>query len=437
MNGDSSSIRRVAIASFIGTTIEWYDFFLYGIAAAAVFNVLFFPRLNPTAGTLAAFSTFAVGYFARPLGGVIFGHLGDRVGRKAALVSTLLIMGVATILVGALPTYESIGVFAPLLLLLLRLLQGLSVGGEWGGAVLMAVEHAPSHRRGFYASSAHAGAPAGLILSTGAFSLCALLPKEQFLSWGWRVPFLLSFGMLVVGMFVRLRLRESPVFERLKNEHRQERIPVLVTLRHPANVMRVALLRCIDGTASSIYSFFAATYAVQHLGFSTATATSGIVVGGVVGRLVLPVAAALADRFGRRRAYLAFVTFATLIVFPVTWLIDARVPALFWLAMALGLGIANYGQYGTVSAYFAELFPTGNRYTGASLGYQLGGALFNGTAPLIAAGLLAWAGALWPIAVLVMVSGVISLITALLSPETVTADISSSPSPSPSETVQA
>jgi len=437
MNRDGSSIRRVAIASFIGTTIEWYDFFLYGIAAAAVFNVLFFPRLDATAGTLAAFGTFAVGYFARPLGGVIFGHLGDRVGRKAALVSTLLIMGTATTLVGALPTYESIGVFAPLLLLLLRLLQGLSVGGEWGGAVLMAVEHAPSHRRGFYASSAHAGAPAGLILSTGVFSLCALLPHEQFLSWGWRVPFLLSFGMLAVGLFVRLSLQESPVFERLKNEQRQEPIPILATLRHPANVVRVALLRCIDGTASSIYSFFAATYAVQHLGFSTATATSGNVVGGLVGLLVLPVAAALSDRFGRRRAYMAFVAFATLIVFPVTWLIDAGVPALFWLAMALGLGIANYGQYGTVSAYFAELFPTGNRYTGASLGYQLGGALFNGTAPLIAAGLLAWAGALWPIAVLVMASGAISLITALLSPETAKSELSSPPSSAPSETVQA
>ncbi|MGV9796607.1 MFS transporter [Mycobacterium sp. NPDC003449] len=406
------------MASFIGTVIEWYDFFLYGIAAAAVFNVLFFPSMDGLTGTLAAFGTFAVGYFARPLGGIVFGHMGDRFGRKRALVSTLLLMGVATTLVGALPTYDSIGILAPALLIVLRLVQGLAVGGEWGGAVLMAAEHAPQDRRGLFASAAHAGAPAGLVLATGVFSLFALLPDDEFHSWGWRVPFLLSAALLLVGLFIRMRISESPEFEANKAQGEIQRFPLLEAVKNPGNIIRVALLRCIDGTGSSIYSFFAATYAVQHLDFSTAVATSGNVIGGLVGIVVLPVAAALSDKFGRRRAYMTFVTFAMCVVFPVTWLINAGVPALFWLAMAIGLGIANYGQYGTVSAYFAELFPTGSRYTGASLGYQLGGALFNGTAPLVATALFGWADSLWPVAALVMASGAVSLVTAYFSPET-------------------
>ncbi|WP_454689416.1 MFS transporter [Achromobacter aloeverae] len=415
--------RTVAWASFIGTAVEWYDFFLYGIASAVVFSKLFFPNYDPLVGTLISFSTFAVGYLARPFGGALFGHIGDRVGRKSVLVATLLIMGVSTTLVGLLPTYDRIGIWAPIALLVLRLLQGIAVGGEWGGAVLMAVEHAPPNRRALYGSAAHMGAPAGLILSTGTFAAFALMPQESFLAWGWRIPFLLSIVLLCVGLFIRLKITESPAFEKLKAEGGQSQRPVSEVLRSPGNIVRVALLRCIDGVGSSTYSFFAATYAVGHLGFSTSVSTMGNVIGGAVGLVSVPIAARLSDRYGRRRVYMAYVTFAMLIVFPVMWLIDSGVPALFWLAMALGLGVANYGQYGSVSAYFAELFDTKVRYSGASIGYQFGGAIFNGTAPLVATALTAWSGSIWPIGGFIALSAVVSLATAWLSPETSRRDI--------------
>ncbi|MGJ7609676.1 MULTISPECIES: MFS transporter [unclassified Variovorax] len=417
------SVRTVAMASFIGTAIEWYDFFLYGIASAVVFSKLFFPNYDPMVGTLISFATFAVGYLARPFGGAFFGHIGDRVGRKSVLVATLLIMGVATTLVGLLPTYAQIGIWAPIALLVLRLAQGIAVGGEWGGAVLMAVEHAPAGKRGLYGSAAHMGAPAGLILSTGTFAAFALLPHDAFMDWGWRIPFLLSVVLLCVGLFIRLKITESPAFEKMKAQGGAARQPVMEVLRRPGNIIRVALLRCIDGVGSSTYSFFGATYAVGHLGFSTSTSVLGNVIGGAVGLISVPVAARLSDRFGRKRVYMAYVAFAIVIVFPAIWLINTGIPGMFWLAMALGLGIANYGQYGSVSAYFAELFDTKVRYSGASIGYQLGGAVFNGTAPLIATGLMAWADSLWPIGVFIALAGIVSLVTASLTPETYRKDL--------------
>jgi len=421
------SARTVALASFIGTAIEWYDFFLYGIASAVVFSQLFFPNYDPTVGTLISFATFAVGYLARPFGGALFGHIGDRVGRKSVLVATLLIMGVATTLVGLLPTYEKIGIWAPIGLLILRLAQGIAVGGEWGGAVLMAVEHAPAGKRGLYGSAAHMGAPAGLLLSTGTFAAFALLPHSAFIDWGWRIPFLLSVLLLGMGLFIRLKITESPAFEKMKTRGGPASQPVIEVLKRPGNIIRVALLRCIDGVGSSTYSFFGATYAVAHLGFSTSTSVLGNVIGGAVGLISVPIAARLSDRFGRRCVYMAYVSFAIVIVFPAIWLINTGIPTMFWLAMALGLGIANYGQYGSVSAYFAELFDTNVRYSGASIGYQFGGAIFNGTAPLIATGLMAWAGSLWPIGVFIALAGLVSLITASLTPETYRQDLDTEP----------
>ena len=246
--GQVESIRKVSLASFIGTTIEWYDYFLYGTAAALVFNELFFPNVDPLIGTLSAFATFAVGFVARPLGGAIFGHYGDRIGRKAMLVLTLLMMGIATFLIGLLPTYETIGVWAPILLVVLRLLQGFGVGGEWGGAVLLAVEHSPRDKRGFYGSLIQIGAPAGLLLGTGAFIIVASLPEEQFLSWGWRVPFLVSVLLIGVGLFIRLKIPETPAFSQVKESGNEARIPIVEVFRtYPKNVLLTMGARLSEG----------------------------------------------------------------------------------------------------------------------------------------------------------------------------------------------
>src|SRR5688572_10378072 len=261
-----NSVRLVAVASFIGTTIEWYDFFLYGTAAALVFNRLFFPTFDPLMGTLAAFGTYFVGFFARPVGGVVIGHYGDKIGRKSMLVLTLMIMGVATFLIGLLPTYEQIGPWAAVLLLLLRIAQGFGVGGEWGGAVLMAVEHAPPHQRGYYGSWPQIGVPAGLLISTAVFAYFSSMPEEAFLSWGWRVPFLLSALLVVVGMIIRVRIVETPSFTRIKAEARQERQPIIEVLRrYPREVLLAMGARFAENGAFYIYSAFVLTYATQHV----------------------------------------------------------------------------------------------------------------------------------------------------------------------------
>jgi len=413
------SMRTVAFASFIGTAIEWYDFFLYGTAAAVVFGPLFFPEFDPLVGTLVAFGTFAVGYFARPFGGVIFGHFGDRVGRKSMLVLTLVLMGVATFLVGLLPTYGQVGIWAPLALLTLRIVQGIAVGGEWGGAVLMAVEHAPEDKRGFYGSFPHMGAPAGLLLSTGVFSLFATLPSEQFLAWGWRVPFLFSMLLLVVGLFIRLRIVESPAFARLKESQAQARMPILDVIRAPRNVLLIVALRFVESGSSSIFAFFASTYVVQQLGLPASVGLVGVTIAAAVGLVTVPLSGALSDRFGRRVVYAAAAVYLALVAFPVFWLMNTREPTLIWLALVVGLSLGSYMTYGPMAALFSELFNTRVRYTGASLGYQLGGAIATGLAPLVATTLLAaFGGASWTVSLFIVVLALVSLAAILLVPET-------------------
>jgi len=417
--GRPMSMRTVAFASFIGTAIEWYDFFLYGTAAAVVFGPLFFPEFDPLVGTLVAFGTFAVGYFARPFGGVIFGHFGDRVGRKSMLVLTLVLMGVATFLVGLLPTYGQVGIWAPLALLTLRIVQGIAVGGEWGGAVLMAVEHAPEDKRGFYGSFPHMGAPAGLLLSTGVFSLFATLPSEQFLAWGWRVPFLFSMLLLVVGLFIRLRIVESPAFARLKESQAQARMPILDVIRAPRNVLLIVALRFVESGSSSIFAFFASTYVVQQLGLPASVGLVGVTIAAAVGLVTVPLSGALSDRFGRRVVYAAAAVYLALVAFPVFWLMNTREPTLIWLALVVGLSLGSYMTYGPMAALFSELFNTRVRYTGASLGYQLGGAIATGLAPLVATTLLAaFGGASWTVSLFIVVLALVSLAAILLVPET-------------------
>ena len=298
---DPSTVRRVVLASFIGTTVEWYDFFLYGTASALVFNKLFFPTFDPHAGTMAAFATYAVGFFARPIGGIVFGHFGDKIGRKSVLVTTLMLMGVATFCIGLLPTYGQAGILAPILLVALRFVQGFGVGGEWGGAVLMAVEHGHAGRRGLFASCVQAGMPIGLLLANGAFKICSGMDEAKFLAWGWRVPFLLGILLLGVGMFIRLRVMESPVFMALQNEAPPPKTPVLEVLRrHPRNVLLAMGARFAENAFFYIFTVFVLSYGATQLGLPNSTMLNGVLIGSAVQFFVIPLFGALSDRLGRR-----------------------------------------------------------------------------------------------------------------------------------------
>jgi metabolite-proton symporter len=424
--GSSVSIRKVAAASLIGTTIEWYDFFLYGTAAALVFNALFFPNFSPLAGTLAAFGTYAIGFFTRPLGGAICGHYGDKIGRKSMLVATLLVMGLATFLVGLLPTYEQVGVWAPALLVALRFLQGIAVGGEWGGAVLMAVEHAPEGRRGFYGSWPQIGVPAGLLLGTGAMYLFALLPEEQFLAWGWRVPFLLSLVLVGVGLYVRLVIMESPAFLRVKEAGAEARRPLIDVLRaHPKNVVLAMGARMAENTFFYVATVFALAYATGQLGLPRGTILAGVMVAAAIELFTIPAFGALSDRVGRRPVYMGGAAFLVVFGFPFFWLVDTGVTALVWLALALGLAVGHAAIYGPQASFFSEMFGTRVRYSGASIGYQLSSVFAGGLAPFVATALLAWSGGEpWPVALYVVGMALITLLCVYLAAETSRAEIS-------------
>ncbi len=414
-----TDIRRVVIASFIGTTIEWYDFFLYGTAAALVFNKLFFPTFDPMAGTMAAFATYAVGFFARPLGGMVFGHFGDKVGRKSMLVTTLMMMGVATVLIGMLPTYEQIGVAAPALLVALRFIQGFGVGGEWGGAVLMAVEHGHEGRRGFHASWVQAGVPVGLLLANGVFHLASSMEEKAFLSWGWRVPFLLGILLLGVGMFIRMKIMESPIFMQAKAADDGPKVPILAVLRdHPRNVLLSMGARFAENAFFYIFTVLALSFGSQQLGMAKGSLLNAVLLGSAVQLIAIPWFGALSDRLGRRPVYLGGALFLTLFAFPFFWLLETRQTSLVMLAVVIGL-IGHAAMYGPQAAFFSELFGTRVRYSGASLGYQLASPLAGGMAPLIATWLLEKSGGRpWPVAVYLILMAVITLISVWLVEET-------------------
>jgi metabolite-proton symporter len=414
-----ASLRRVVAASFIGTTIEWYDFFLYGTAAALVFDRLFFPNFDPFAAKMAAFATFAVGFFARPLGGIVFGHYGDKVGRKAMLVTTLMLMGVATVLIGLLPTYEQIGVAAPVLLVLLRFTQGFGVGGEWGGAVLMAVEHGHEGRRGFHASWVQAGVPVGLLLANGVFHLASSMDEAAFLSWGWRIPFLLGVLLLGVGLFIRLAILESPIFEKARQEAPPPKIPILAVLRdHPRNVVLAMGARFAENAFFYIFTVLVLSYGSQQLGLAKPDLLNAVLLGSAAQLVFIPWFGALSDRLGRRPVYLGGALFLLLFAFPFFQLLETRQPGLVLLAVVVGL-IGHAAMYGPQAAFFSELFSTRVRYSGASLGYQLASPLAGGLAPLIATALLEWSGGKpWPVAVYLCAMTVITLACVWLAEET-------------------
>ncbi len=413
------------MASAVGSALEWYDFFIYGTAAALVFGDLFFPKVNPTTGTLLSFATFGVGFFARPFGGIVFGHLGDKLGRKPILVITLLLVGVGTFLIGVLPTYETAGILAPILLVTLRLVQGFGAGAEYGGAVLLAVEHAPPGRRGFFGSWAPIGVTAGLLLATGVFAVFATLPQDQFLSWGWRVPFLLSIVLIAVGLYIRARVTETPVFRDAIAKHKPLRSPVIdAVLKHPRQFLVVLGARLAENGLGFLFPIFTLNYLTKTLHMAKAPVLTAMTLGYVVSLVTIPAFSALSDRIGRRPVYMGAAIFCALFAFPFFWLISTQNIALIGLAFVLALGIGTAGMFGPQAAYFAELFTTRLRYSGFAFARELGSVLAGGPAPFLSALLVSWAsGQIWPVAVYVIVLSLLTALALYAGPETYKSDI--------------
>ncbi|KUI27008.1 MFS transporter [Mycobacterium sp. IS-1742] len=412
-----TSPLRVASASFIGTTVEYYDFLIYGTAAALVFPKLFFPAVSPATGLLLSFATFGVGFVARPLGGIVFGHYGDRVGRKRMLVYSLLIMGVATVLMGALPTYPQIGVAAPILLTLLRLAQGFAVGGEWGGATLMAVEHASPARKGLYGAFPQMGAPAGTATATLAFYAVSLLPDEQFLSWGWRVPFLASAVLIVIGLVIRLSLAESPDFAAVQARSAVLRLPIAVAFRrHWRQILLVAGAYLSQGVFAYICVAYLVSYATTAAGIDRAQALLGVCVAAVVAVVMYPVFGRVSDAVGRKPVFLAGVVAMGLSVLPVFALINTGRPGLFLLALVLVFGLAMAPAAGVTGSLFSLAFDADVRYSGVSLGYTLSAVIGSAFAPTIATALYAATRSSDAIAAYMIAVSVISAVSVSLMP---------------------
>jgi metabolite-proton symporter len=413
----------VVVASFIGTTIEWYDYFIYGTAAALVFPALFFPDFSELAGTLASFATFAVGFAARPLGGVIFGHYGDRIGRKAMLVTTLLIMGAATFLVGSLPTFQQVGALAPILLVALRLIQGLGLGGEWGGAVLMAVEHSPEERRGLNGSWPQMGVPAGLVLGTGVFAAVSAISGGAFEAWGWRVPFLLSIVLIAVGLFIRLSIYESPAFSRVRESGTEARMPIVDVLRtYPKNVILGVGSRIGIDAAFYILAVYSLTYISANLGLSQNIGLLAVSIAALIEIFTIPAFASLSDRVGRRPVLIGGAALLGVWTFPFFGLLNTKSTVLILLATIVGLSIAHAAVYGVQGSFYAELFGTRVRYSGASFSYQISGIFGGALAPLIATSLYP-AGGTTLISVYVAAVCALSVLCYVLAQETYRKDI--------------
>ena len=412
------SPRKAALASWIGSAVEYYDFFVYGTAAALVFGRVFFPEADPKVGTVAAFATFGVGYVARPVGAVILGHVGDKFGRRKVLVFTLLLMGLSTFLVGALPTYEQVGIAAPIALVVLRLLQGLSAAGEQAGANSMTLEHAPPHRRAFFTSFTLSGTQMGLILATLVFLPLTALPEDQLLSWGWRIPFFLSAVVVAVGLWVRRTLPETPAFKEEERRHETARMPVAVLFRdHAADVARVVFAALVS-VVSTIFSVFTLSYAVNDVGISRSTMLTVLVLANVIALGAIPAWATLADRIGRKPVFVFGALGSAALVFPYIWAISrANVPLIFLFGLLLS-GVVYSAANGVWPALYGEMFDTRVRLSGMAIGTQIGFAL-GGFAPTISAALLSDGVNGWvPVAVFTAVAALVAAISASTARET-------------------
>lgn len=418
-------LRRVIVAGFIGTVIEWYDYALYGAAAALIFSHLFFPSFSTFAGTLASFATYGVGFLIRPLGGVIFGNLGDKVGRKPILVLTLLLMGFATALVGVLPTYAVIGAWAPVLLVVSRMLQGLGSGAEFGGAAVMTAEYSPRGRRGLYTSFLSLGYLVGTLLASGTFALLTLfLSDRDFLGWAWRLPFLFSFVLVIIGLYVRLRINESRAFVELKQGEGSARVPVLRVVRTQLKSFLIVMGCRADGTCTYVFQTFALAYIATGLGLGKGVALTGVTIASIVGIVTIPAAGALSDKFGRRPIYMGAAIYLIVIAFPFFWLIDTRSPGLIILALTLGISGATMPMLAIQGSLFSELFDTPVRFSGFAVARECSSPLTGGIAPIIATALLAASGGgTWAVSLYMIAMLLVTVVALSFAPETYRDDL--------------
>jgi metabolite-proton symporter len=411
---------KALVASLIGSSIEWFDYFLYGTVASLVFNKLFFPNTDPVVGLLLSYLSFSLTFFIRPLGGFIFSHIGDKIGRKKTLVLTLSLMGTATVLIGFLPDYNTIGVWAPILLFTLRLIQGLGIGGEWGGALLLAVEYSGKNERGFYGSVPQMGVTIGMLLGTLSISLMSLLPEDQFLSWGWRVPFILSAVLVFIGLWIRNGIDETPAFQEAKQTGNIAKVPLLDTLRyHWKSVLIAVGAKVVETGPFYIFSTFVIAYATKYLGYDKVTALNAVSIATLVSTIAIPFMGKWSDKIGRKPLYIGGTVAMMLFAFPYFYLLSLKSAVWLTVATVIALGILWAPVTAVLGTLFSEIFSTQVRYTGVTIGYQLGAAIAGGTAPLIATALLSAYNNSWvPVALYIILTGVISLIAISATRET-------------------
>jgi len=416
----NAGLQRIVMSSVIGTAVEWYDFAIYGTATALVFNKLFFPTRGASLSTIVAFATYGVGFLARPVGAAIFGHYGDKIGRKAMLAATIIIMGVGTFLIGLLPTYGQIGVAAPLLLVCLRLLQGIGLDGEWGGAVLMVVENAATRSRGLLGSMVQIGFPVGVLAAVGMFALVSKLPEQELMSWGWRVPFLISILLVGVGLYIRLSLVETPVFRQLKLRDKVATLPVMEILSRHRRPFFIAIgLKISEIAYFSIASVFSISYVTGHLGLPRSLILNAVLLSSVVAMVSIPTFGRLADKLGRKPMFIAGCVFSIAFAFPLFWMLDTKNSTIITLAVVLAINLGQMVGFSIGAPWYSELFPARLRYSGCSLGFQIGAALSGGLTPVIAASLMAQSGgATWPISVYLIGCACITLLATIAAPET-------------------
>lgn len=404
-------MRRILIASLVGSSIEWFDYFLYGTVSALVFNQLFFVNEDPTIGLLLSYASFALAFFIRPFGGVIFSHIGDRIGRKKTLVLTLSLMGVATFGMGLLPTYQAVGIWAPILLITLRLVQGLGIGGEWGGALLLAVEYAPAEKRGLFGAIPQMGVTIGMLLGTVALSIMTLLPENAFMTWGWRIPFIFSALLVFFGLWIRKGIDETPSFKKVKESGEVPKLPIVETLKNYWREVLIAVgAKVVETAPFYIFSTFVVSYATANLGFSRTATLTAVMIATIITTILIPFMGMLSDKIGRKKLFIGGTIGMALFAFPYFWLLQQKSVLLLIVATVIGLGVIWAPITAVLGTMFSEIFDARIRYTGITLGYQIGAALAGGTAPLVATALLnRFNNSYVPVALYIIFASVLSL----------------------------